>query len=292
MDFVVPVAKLPGEGETIVGGGLKTISGGKGANQAVGLARLGESVSLVGKVGQDECGTSLRASLSEAGVDVTGVHEAPARTGCAFVVVAENGRNMIVVSPGANVAWTPVDVQEASKAAAAATWVVLQGEIPPSVNLAVARAARAGNARVIWNPAPAYLDRELLALADVVVPNEIEALQLVAALARPAESVPDAASALLDQGPGAVVVTVGKDGAWLATRQGVASFPAYPVEAVDTTAAGDAFVGGLAAALSRGLALPQAVGWGNAAGAIAASRWGAQPSLPTADELQALLGAI
>jgi ribokinase len=292
IDFVVPVPTLPHEGETLFGGSYEMIPGGKGANQAVSIARLGESVSLIGKVGRDEFGTALRSSLSAEGIDVAGVHVASAvRTGCAFVVVADSGKNMIVVSPGANAAWTPAEVEDVSRGAAASACVLLQGEIPPFVNLAVARAARAANSRVIWNPAPAYLDRDLLALTDVVVPNELEAFQLAAALKRPTESIRDAASTLLDHGPGAVVVTMGSEGAWLATREGSARFPARSIQVVDTTAAGDAFVGGMAVALFRGLELPQAVAWGNAAGALAASRWGAQPSLPTAEELRTLVEA-
>ncbi len=290
MDFVVRVPKLPQEGETLFGGNYETIPGGKGANQAIGIARLGGSVSMVGKVGRDEFGATLRARLAQASVDVAGVREAPEiRTGCAFILVAGSGRNVIVVSPGANGAWSPADVEYAGSCAAAAACVVLQGEIPAAVNVSVARAARARNAKVIWNPAPARLDREILPLADVVVPNELEALQLASALERGIESIRDAAAALLDQGPGAVVVTLGKNGAWLATRQAAARFPAYPVEAVDTTAAGDAFVAGLAVALSGGLPLDEAVTWGNAAGALAAGRWGAQPSLPTAEELRTLM---
>ena len=290
MDFVIPVPHLPKEGETLFGGKYQTIAGGKGANQAVGLARLGGEVALIGKVGADDFGKALCAGLENERVNVSGIYEATeARTGCAFILVAETGRNIIVVSPGANAAWTREEIDIARGCAVTAGCVVLQGEIPPAVNLAVAQAAREAHTRVIWNPAPAYMDLELLSLADVVIPNEVEVIQLAGLLGRPPESITEAASLLVEHGAKAVVVTVGEEGAWLATRQGVSLFAAFPVKAVDTTAAGDAFVAGFSMALSCGFPLSESIRWGNAAGAIAASRWGAQPSLPSAEELRQMM---
>jgi ribokinase len=291
MDFVVPVSQLPHEGETVMGSGYETVPGGKGANQAAAIARLGGSVRMVGKVGQDDFGRTLVQSLGHEGVDISGIGQSPdTRTGCAFILVSQGGSNVIVVAPGANHAWTTGDIRTAQEQASAADVVVLQAEIPARVNVAVAQAARKRGARVIWNPAPARLDRELLSLADILVPNEIEVVQLARTVVQGTTSPQKAARAMLAMGSRAVVVTLGKVGAWLATQAEERHFPGYAVAAIDATAAGDAFVAALAVATSRGAELPEAIRWGNAAGALAATRLGAQPSLPTAQEVLQLLG--
>jgi len=291
MDFVVPVPQLlPHEGETLLGSGYETVPGGKGANQAAAIARLGGSVCMVGKVGRDDFGHTLVRNLANEGVDVSGVADSPcARTGCAFILVSQDGTNVIVVAPGANHAWTDADIRAAQAQASGADVIVLQGEIPLSVNVAVARAARARGTCVIWNPAPANLNRELLALTDILVPNEIEAVQLARAVAPETTSPQDAARALCAAGPRAVVVTLGKDGAWLATHAEERHHRGFTVAAVDATAAGDSFIAALAVATAQGADLPEAIRWGNAAGALAATRHGAQTSLPTAQELALLL---
>lgn len=296
MDLVVRSAHLPAPGETILGGEFITVPGGKGANQAVAAARLGSQVTMVGRVGQDDFGLTLRQNLVREGIDVSHLETDPdASTGVALITVDQSGQNTIVVASGANMRLTPAEVERAFAQLTSFDMVVLQLESPLECVGTAARLGHQHGARVILNPAPARpLPASLLAMVDVLVPNETETGILTGfSIGRPAE-VEIAGQQLLNLGVGGVVITLGGRGALAipARKEPAFYLPAYPVKAVDTTAAGDAFIGGLATGLGEGLPLPEAVRLGNAAGAISVTRLGAQPSLPSRSEVtQFLKGA-
>ena len=288
LDLVVPVPHHPRPGETVLGGALAEHPGGKGANQAVAAARLGAQVAMVGMVGADAVGGRLRAALAAERVDVERVLVAEgSASGQALVAVnTSSGENSIIVSPGANGALTPEHCAAAGALLRDAQVTLLQQEVPAAT---VEAAARLAGGLVLLNPAPAReLPRGLLEMVDVLVPNRRELAALVGSPLPDLHAVADAARTL--GGPAAVVVTLGADGALLCAEGAVHVVPPLPVEAVDTTAAGDAFCGALACALAEGRALHEAVRLANAAAALATTRAGAQPSLPTRDEVEALLG--
>ena len=286
LDLVIRVAELPGPGETVSGGDLFRNPGGKGANQAVAAARLGRRVAMVGCVGDDQAGHELLASLEAAGVDgsrVRVVEGVPSGTAC--ITVSEDGENQIVVSPGANARLTPDDVAAAAAVRSAAV-TLLQLEVPLET---VAAAARAAGGRVVLNPAPVRaLPAELLGRIDVLVPNRVELARLAGGpVPRTVEQAAELAGRL---GGRAVVVTLGADGALVVEDGRAGHVPAVPVRPVDTTAAGDAFCGGLADALAGGSGLQEAARRAVRVAAAACLRPGAQASLPTPAELATLPG--
>jgi ribokinase len=291
MDLVVRVGRLPAAGETLLGDAFFTAPGGKGANQAVAAARLGAPTRMVGRVGGDVFGAALRAGLAADGVDVAGVLvDAGAASGVALIQVDHAGENTIVVAPGANAALGAPDLARLETALEGARVLLLQLEVPLDAVLAAARLARARGVTVLLDPAPARdLPDELCALADLITPNEHEAAALVGFEVRDQEQAGRAGRALLARGAGAAVVKLGARGACWCGPGGEQVLPPFPVAAVDTVAAGDAFNGGLAAALSEGRPMPEALRWGLAAGALAVTRAGAQPALPRRAELLALL---
>lgn len=282
MDLVVRSPRIPLPGETILGSAFVTLPGGKGANQAVAAARLGGAVTMIGRLGADGFAASLRESLAADGVDHSRVQATPdVATGVALITVDDDGRNTIVVASGANWLVTPVDVEEAEATIAAADVLLLQLELPLETVMRAAQIARANQVRVILNPAPArHLPPALLALVDILIPNETETALLADLPVENDAQAQIAAARLLELGVGAVILTLGSRGALLATAEGSHLSPAFPVHPVDTTAAGDAFVGGLAVALGEGKPLAEALVWGNAAGGLATTALGAQPSLP------------
>ena len=289
MDLVVGVERHPKPGETVIGGDLQRFPGGKGANQAVAAARLGAQVRMVGRVGLDENGAELLRRLENEDIDVVGVQRVGTPTGVALISVDAQGQNAIVVSPGANARLLPEDLTPELFEGAGV--VVLQLETPLETVQRAAELGRAAGARVLLNAAPAQaLPEDLLAVTDVLVVNEFEAALVAGA---PEPEGPEAALALareLARRVPLVVVTLGGRGLVWAGAGSEGTMPAFEVEPVDTTAAGDAFVGGLAAALAAGEPLERTLDYASAAGALAATRPGAQPSLPTADEVAALLG--
>jgi ribokinase len=289
MDLIARTPRIPQPGETILGSEFCTAPGGKGANQAVAAARLGAQVSMVGRVGSDAFAQPMLASLTAAGVDHRHViQDAQAATGVALIVVDDGGQNSIVVAPGANARLSPADVDAARAAIAAAHVLLLQLESPLEAVTRAAELAHAHGVTVVLNPAPAReLPAELLALVDVLVPNESETAILTGLPASGQAEVQ--AAALLELGVGAALLTLGERGALLARPEGTKHVPAFRVTPVDTTAAGDAFVGGFAAALAEEKSPIEAVRWGCAAGALATTKLGAQPSLPTRQEVEALL---
>jgi len=291
MDLVVRAPRIPQPGETIIGGVFHSVPGGKGANQAVAAARLGAHVSLVGRVGGDAFGSSLLDNLAAAGVDHTFViRDVEAATGIALITVDDAGQNSIVVVAGANMRLSPADVEAAEAAIGAADVLLLQLESPLESVTRAAEVARARGVTVILNPAPARpVPAALLALVDVLVPNESETALLAGRPVGERAEAEAVAEALRNMGVGAVILTLGERGALLAQGGEATLFPAFDVTPVDTTAAGDAFVGSLAVALAEGKPLPEAVRWGNAAGALATTKLGAQPSLPTRQALDDML---
>jgi ribokinase len=286
LDTTVQVSRLPLPGETVLGSGHFDDTGGKGANQAVAAARLGRDVAMVGMVGADDAGHRLRSSLEAAGVDIHSVRlseEVP--TGMAVITVDDAGENMIVVDPAANGAFGPAELDPYSGVVASAGVVVLQLEIPLDT---VASAIAAATGTVVLNPAPAAeLPAGLLDEVDVFVPNATELARYVGSgVPSNADEAIEAALGL--DGPRAVVVTLGGDGAVVVGDGDPIHVPAPTVTPVDPTAAGDAFCGGLADALVRGQDLAGAVRWAVRCGAVTATRWGAQAALPTRDEVLAL----
>jgi ribokinase len=285
-DHVCRVDTLPALGQTVLGGPASVGSGGKGGNQAVAASLMGARTVLVARVGDDDDGRLLLADLHAAGVDTREVRTAPARTGTAFVLVCPDGENAIIVAPGAN------DLLEAEEAAAAVrrlssshAVVVTQAEIPPATLDTVVRAAAELGCRAVLNLAPYRpTDRHVLALCDPLVVNESEAAGVLGRDVSGPEAARAAAAELAGLALSAVL-TVGARGAFVAEGDTVEHVAGRPADAVDTTGAGDAFTGALAAALSAGHSLRDATRIGVLAGAHAVGRAGAQASFPDAAEL-------
>ncbi len=289
MDLVARVARLPAAGETLPATAFATVPGGKGANQAVAAARLGATTAMIGRVGDDAFGASLAAGLAEDRIDCRGLQTtAGTPTGLALIMVDDAGRNQIVVVAGANGLLAPADVDAAEHLLAGAQIVALQLEVPFETVEHTARRARALGVSVVLNPSPVRpLPPALLRCADYLVTHELEAASLAGA---PVDTTSDAIAAgrpLRAQGAGTVLVTLGAAGAVIVGLDGERHDPAPRVDAVDTTAAGDTFLGGLCAALVRGLDLPAAVAFGQAAAALCVTRPGARPSIPFAREVTA-----
>ncbi len=287
-DMVVKAQRIPSPGETITGGTFVMPPGGKGANQAVAAARLGAKVTLVAKVGDDLLGKQSVENFEKEGIDTEYILTDPrSHTGVALILVDAEGENIISVAPGANFEITPEEVEAAAERIRSADAVLLQLEIPlPAVATAARLAAEAG-VPVILDPAPAApLDDALLANVAYLTPNESEAQRLTGIAVDNEPSARRAAENLLARGVRHVIVTLGSKGALLAGGERMRLIASRPVEATDSTAAGDAFNGGLAAALGRGAALEDAVAEACLVGALSATRMGAQPSLPGREQLR------
>ena len=301
-DLVVEVPRRPGGGETLLGGDLQLLPGGKGANQAAAAARVGGNTAFIARVGQDANGEFLIGALAAAGVDVTHVARDERPTGTAIIQLTPDGENSIVVSPGANQS-LDIAALGAAGSEAAAAWrgadvVVLSLEIPLDTALHVAREAHAAGARVVLNAAPSVqLDADVLALCDPLIVNEHEALEVLgASIDDPdAENYGRLAERLIAAGARSVVVTLGSAGAIVAVpgagaaAADLTSVPAYRVKAVDTTGAGDAFVGAAAAELAAGRSLADAVRFATAVSAVSVQSVGAQSSYADRPEVEAFI---
>jgi len=287
-DLVVRVPRLPEPGETVLGHSFARNAGGKGANQAVAAARAGADVIFIGCVGDDAFGHEALAGLTRDGVDTSRVRIEPgAPSGVALIAVDESGENSISVAAGANGLLLPEHLDKTRDAFSGADVCLIQLEVPVAAVARAAQLARAAGAHVILNPAPAQpLPPDLLECTSTIVPNETETQCLTGILPRSRAQAEDAAAKLLEQGVGRVVLTLGERGALLVSREEVVQIPAPRVQAVDTTAAGDAFCGALATALGQGIPAPRAVGFACAAASCAVTRQGAQPSMPHQEEIQ------
>lgn len=281
VDCTVSVPRLPRPGETVTGGDLLRDLGGKGANQAVAARRLGAEVRILGGVGADPAGEEIRARLAALGIGVDGLVTVPAPTGAALIVVDAAGANQIAVAPGANHALTVEALAPHAGAIAWAEVLVCQLEVPlPVVRWALAEAGRRRVATLL-NPAPAReVDDELLHLVRYLTPNESEAGRLAGIEVTGLETARRAGERLVERGATVVIVTRGAEGALVCGGESSGHYPAFPVTAVDTTAAGDAFTGALATAVAAGGTLEQALPLANAAAALTCTRRGAQAALP------------
>lgn len=269
--------------------------GGKGANQAVAVAQLGVPTQMVGRVGNDDFGQQLLAQLRSTGVDANAVWvDESVHSGVAAIAINETGENSIIVIPGANGQVDETDVARLKPLLSEASVLLLQLEIPLPAVCAAAVAAQKAGVTVILDPAPVHgnLPNNLYALTDIITPNAVEATQLTGIDVTTPEGANQAAQALRQRGVKTAIVKLGDRGVCCATASETFFVPAFPVSAVDTVAAGDGFNGGLAAALVRGLSLKEAIVWGSAAGAIAATQPGAQSSLPDLDTLTRFLSDV
>ncbi len=295
MDLITRTPRLPAPGETILGTAFSTAPGGKGANQAIAAAKLGAPVKMIGRVGADDFGKMLRHNLNAAGVDTQYlITDAKTATGIASIWVDDAGQNSIIVAPGANARVNRADVDAAAAAFRDARVIVAQLEIPLDTVEYAFQLARKHNRLTILNPAPAQpLTRDLLALADLLIPNETEATLLTGIQTVDFESAQNAARVLRESGARRVLITLGAQGAvWVDDDAPAQSIAPFPVRVVDTTAAGDAFVGALAASLARDNDWTTSLRQASAAGALATTKLGAQPALPTRAELDAFLQSV
>lgn len=285
MDLVLRAPRCAQAGETLLGHDFATHPGGKGANQAVACARLGAKVSMIGKLGEDGFAGQLRRTLDEAGVDHDEVLSTRGSSGIAMIVVEDNGQNRIMLAPGANGTLTPAEVHHAAATIRASALLICQLEVPIECVREAFALARTARVPILFNPAPAVpLDADLIAV-DYLVVNETEAA-LISGLPVGSRAEAEAAAHRLRQaGAGCVLLTLGADGAIVCDLDGARHYPACPTTVVDTTAAGDTFIGGTAAGLLEGLNIDEAVRLGMAASALCVARPGAQPSIPFRHEI-------
>jgi len=289
MDLVARVPHLPAPGETLASDSFATVAGGKGANQAVAAARLGARTAMVGCVGDDTHGRALRDALRHEGIDLRALRtHATQPTGLALIAVDRASRNHIVLVPGANDTLGSADLDAADALLADAAVVVCQLEVPMLTVLQALQRAKAAGKTTVLNPAPARaLDAALLAQVDWLVPNEVEASMLSGVAVHGLSSAREAAAVLLRRGCEQVLITLGAQGVLHAHAGGMQHHAAPVVEAVDTTAAGDTFIGGFAARLAAGATAAEAIRFGQAAAALSVTRPGAQTSIPTLRDVSA-----
>lgn len=294
MDLVLNVPRLPLAGETISGSTFNTFVGGKGNNQALAAAKLGAKVSMLGQVGQDPYGDAVLNNLNANNVDCTYMLRTPdVGTGIANIWVGPSGENVIVIIANSNGTLTPALVEANSKVLDEAKVLLLQLEVPMETVIKAAELAKSKGITVVLNPAPAPQDgklpAELLQNVDIIVPNETEAMFLTGTMPEDDESAKASANKLLALGPKSVVLTLGARGALMVMEGREEFITSFPVQVVDSTAAGDAFLGAMAAGLAQGDPLDKAVKTGCAAGALACTKPGAAPSLPDKIALASLL---
>ncbi|NIM05090.1 MAG: ribokinase [Armatimonadetes bacterium] len=284
MDLVVRAQRFPVAGETLRGEGFKVVPGGKGSNQAVAASRLGGSVKMVGRVGADTFGPTLRKTLEDAGVDATEVKADPnAATGVAFIILDASGQNSIIIAQGANLSVRPEDLRTLEPLFEKSDVLLLQLEIPMESVEAAVKMAKEKDVKVVVDAGPPTpLSDELIKQIDVLSPNETEASALLGReVAATAQDAKKACKELLAKGAGSVVFKLGERGCMIATEKGTERLPSYIVDVVDTTGAGDAFTAALAVALGEGKDLKEASAFASAAGALAVTKFGAQPSMPS-----------
>jgi ribokinase len=288
LDLVVRVTRLPGPGETVPGSGFTTAPGGKGANQALAARRAGSSVRMAGAVGSDAFADEALTLLDEGGVDLQRVRTVPGPTGVALIQVDDTGENTIAVVPGANGEVAAADAEELIFSAHDV--LLLQLEVPVAAIEAAAARARSAGAAVLLNFAPFRSDAlGLLRHATHLIVNESECALVAESLGLPGGAVTEQAGAIAGKTAGTVIVTLGREGAFAVAEEGEHSVPALPIDAVDTVGAGDTFCGYLAAAISEGLGLGDALRLASAAAGLACTKPGAQPAIPHRRDVDAAL---
>ncbi|NEQ43215.1 MAG: ribokinase [Leptolyngbya sp. SIOISBB] len=294
MDLVVRSPRLPLPGETLTGYNCATIPGGKGANQAVAVARQDVSTRLLGRVGADDFGYQLRQALAIDGVNVEAIQvDAETHTGVAAITVADAGENHIVIVPGANGRVGKDELQQLQLYLASADLLLLQCEVPAEMVAQAAQMAHEAGVRVMLDPAPVpdFDLQPIYPAIDILTPNQVEAAQLTGLSVTTVDEATVAISQLQQQGVSTVIIKLGEQGVCCGTVEETFQVPAFPVSVVDTVAAGDAFNGGLAVALSDGKALREAVVWASATAALSVTKSGAQPSMPTRSQVADFLKA-
>lgn len=291
MDMVVRTSRAPEAGETLLGQGFALSPGGKGANQAVAAARLGAKVTMIGSVGRDAFGSEMLEIMRQENVDTEHITQSDSQaTGVASIVVDGEGENRIIVVPGANLALGPEDIQGLENVISGADIIVMQLETDLQMCGQAASLAQRNGIPVILNPAPAReLSPEILRHVTYLTPNETEAGILAGIEVNSMETAEQAGRSLLQKGVQNVIVTLGSKGALIVNAAGSVHVQGFPVQAVDTVAAGDSFNGALAFQLTAGVALEEAVRFANAVGALAVGKQGAIPSLPKLQEVERFL---
>ncbi|WP_315070411.1 ribokinase [uncultured Clostridium sp.] len=294
MDMVISINKMPLIGETIFSDNFKLAHGGKGANQAVASKRLGADVYMISKVGQDAYGNQIVNSLQEENINVTNVFRDNSKpTGTAIITVDNDGNNSIIVVPGANMNLNLEEIDKCKEVIANSDIIVAQFETPIEVTIEVFKFARENEVITILNPAPAKkIPDELLKYTDIIVPNETEATTLTGVNVQDLESAKQAANIFFDKNVKYVIITLGNKGAALISKKNGILIPAYKVNVIDSTAAGDSFIGAISTKLRKDnfdiKSLEEAVKFANKVSAITVQREGAQPSIPFLKEISSI----
>ena len=291
MDLVVNVDKMPKPGQTIIGSNFKEVPGGKGANQAVAMARLNGNVSMIGKVGEDGFGQTLINALKNDKVDTTYIKTTKGATGVALITVDNNAQNSIVVSPGANFEVKEEDIDNNIEAIKNSDIVVLQLETPLNTIKYALKKSKELNKYTILNPAPALkLDDEIIKNVDLLTPNETE-LEIISGVnIETEEDIQKAAQIMIEKGVKELIVTLGSKGSLYINKEKSIFKKAYKVQAVDTTAAGDSYTAALAVALSKDQSIEEAMDFASKVGALSVLKEGAQSSLPTLEDVENFRG--
>lgn len=290
VDTTLRIKRMPLPGETLAAEGKSSAAGGKGANQAVSAARSGAQTAFIGEVGKDNSGQMMLDEMKANGIDVAGIRENDqVGTGTASILLDENGQNSILIYGGANQQLSPTDVEAAKDKITAADFVVAQFETPQAATLRAFQLAKANGVTTILNPAPAQkIDPEVLKLTDLIIPNETESAELTGVIITDETSMLISAAKFAQMGVRNLIITVGAKGAFYCTQDGYSFIPAFKVNAVDMTAAGDTFIGALSSQLKPDMSnIEKALVYAQRASSLAVQKMGALPSIPTREQILA-----
>ena len=290
VDTTLRIKRMPLPGETLAAEGKSSAAGGKGANQAVSAARSGAQTAFIGEVGKDNSGQMMLDEMKANGIDVAGIRENDqVGTGTASILLDENGQNSILIYGGANQQLSPTDVEAAKDKITAADFVVAQFETPQAATLRAFQLAKANGVTTILNPAPAQkIDPEVLKLTDLIIPNETESAELTGVIITDETSMLISAAKFAQMGVRNLIITVGAKGAFYCTQDGYSFIPAFKVNAVDTTAAGDTFIGALSSQLKPDMSnIEKALVYAQRASSLAVQKMAALPSIPTREQILA-----
>lgn len=290
VDTTLRIKRMPLPGETLAAEGKSSAAGGKGANQAVSAAQSGAQTAFIGEVGKDNSGQMMLDEMKANGIDVAGIRENDqVGTGTASILLDENGQNSILIYGGANQQLSPTDVEAAKDKITAADFVVAQFETPQAATLRAFQLAKANGVTTILNPAPAQkINPEVLKLTDLIIPNETESAELTGVIITDETSMLISAAKFAQMGVRNLIITVGAKGAFYCTQDGYSFIPAFKVNAVDTTAAGDTFIGALSSQLKPDMSnIEKALVYAQRASSLAVQKMGALPSIPTREQILA-----